>query len=54
MRIEVEAVIPDADPSEPVFEPPAIKWMDRLQELADAGKVDELAKHGEVYVKRAG
>jgi len=48
VRVEVDAVIPDEDPSEPCFEPAAVKWMDELQELADAGKVDELAKYGDV------
>jgi len=54
VRVEVEAVIPDADPSEECFEPPAVQWMDELQRLADEGKIDELAKVGEVYVRRAG
>jgi hypothetical protein len=53
VRVEVEAVIPDADPSEPCFEPPAIKWMDELQRLANENKIDELAKIGEVYVRRS-
>ena len=53
VRVEVDAVIPDEDPSEPCFEPPAVKWMDELQRLADAGDVDALAKVGEVYVRRS-
>jgi hypothetical protein len=53
VRVEVEAVIPDEDASEPCFEPDAVKWMDELQRLADAGAVEELAKHGEVYVRRS-
>lgn len=53
IRVEVEAVIPDADPSEPCFEPDAIRYLDRLQQLADAGDVDELEKHGEVFVRRS-
>lgn len=53
VHVMVDAVIPDADPSEPCFEPPAVKWMDELQQLANEGKVDELAKHGEVYVRRS-
>ncbi len=39
VRVDVDAVIPDADPSEPCFEPPAVRWMDELQRLADAGDV---------------
>jgi hypothetical protein len=53
-RVEVEAIIPDEDPSEPCLELPALRWLDELQQLADDGKIDELAKHGEVYVRRAG
>jgi hypothetical protein len=53
VRVEVEAVIPDADPSEPCFEPPAVKWMDDLQQLADAGDADALAQFGEVFVRRS-
>jgi hypothetical protein len=52
--VEVDAVIPDEDPSEPCFEPKAVTFMDELQRLANEGRVDELAKHGEVYVRRAG
>ena len=53
VRVEVEAVIPDADPSEPCFEPPAVKWMDDLQRLADAGDAEALSKFGEVFVRRS-
>ena len=53
VRVEVDAVVPDEDPSEPCFEPAAVKWMDEIQRLADAGQVDQLAKVGEVYVRRS-
>lgn len=52
-RVEVEAVIPDADPSEPCLEPATVKRLDELQRLADAGDVDALEKHGEVFVRRS-
>jgi hypothetical protein len=54
VHVMVEAVIPEEDPSEPCLEPSTLRWLDELQGLADEGKVDELAKHGEVYVRRAG
>jgi hypothetical protein len=54
VRVEVEAVIPKSDPSEPCLEPDTVRFLDQLQRLANEGKVDELAKHGEVYVRRAG
>ena len=53
VRVEAEAVIPDADPSEPCIEPPTLKWLDELQALADAGDVSALAKVGDVYVRRS-
>ncbi len=52
VRVEAEAVIPDADPSEPCLEPSILRWLDELQQLADAGDVDALSKIGEVYVRR--
>ncbi|MCC6682194.1 MAG: hypothetical protein IT445_14935 [Phycisphaeraceae bacterium] len=53
IHVEVEAVIPDEDPSEPCFEPNVVKYLDQLQELANAGDVEELEKHGTVYVRRS-
>ena len=53
VRVEVQAVIPDADPSEPCLEPATVKWLDELQRLADAGDVESLARAGEVYVRRS-
>jgi hypothetical protein len=52
LRLEVEAVIPDSDPSEPCLEPDTVRFLDRLQELANAGNLAELEKHGTVYVRR--
>lgn len=52
VRVDVDAVIPDEYPAEPCFEPETVRWLDELQQLAEAGDVDELAKHGEVYVRR--
>ena len=53
VHVEVEAVLPDENPSEPCLEPDVIKYLDHLQELANAGNVDELEKHGTVYVRRS-
>jgi len=53
VRVEVDAIIPDADPSEPCLEPPTVRWLDELQRLADAGNIDELSKHGQVHVRRS-
>jgi hypothetical protein len=53
VRVEVEAVIPDSDPSEPCLESETVRWLDDLQRQAKAGKVEELARVGEVYVRRS-
>ena len=53
VRVQVEAIIADADPSEPCLEPQTVRWLDELQRLANEGKVDELEKHGQVYVRRS-
>lgn len=53
VRVQADAVIPDADPSEPCLEPPTLAWLDELQRLADAGDVESLARHGEVFVRRS-
>lgn len=53
VRVEAEAVIPDADPSEPCLEPATLRWLDKLQELADDGDIEALAKVGEVFVRRS-
>jgi hypothetical protein len=52
VRVEVDAVVPDADPSEPCLEPATLRWLDELQKLADAGDVEALADVGEVFVRR--
>jgi hypothetical protein len=52
VRVEVEAIIPDADLTEPCLEPHTLRWLDQLQELADDGNVEALAKVGDVFVRR--
>jgi len=53
VRVFVDAVIPVDDPSEACLEPPTIRFLDSLQQLADAGKVDELQRFGDVYVRKS-
>ena len=53
VRVEVDAIIPDEDSSEPCLEPETLRWLDDLQALADAGRIDELQQHGAVYVRRS-
>jgi hypothetical protein len=52
VRVEAEAVIlPDCP--EPSFEPATVRWLEELQRLADEGDVEELSRHGTVYVRRS-
>lgn len=51
-RVEVDAVIPDADPSEPCLEPATLRRLDELRRLARAGDVAALAESADVYFRR--
>ncbi|HRQ72493.1 MAG TPA: hypothetical protein PLU35_05645 [Phycisphaerales bacterium] len=53
VRIELDAVIPAEDTSEPCLEPPTVRLLDRLRDLAAAGDLDALSKHGRVYVRKS-
>jgi hypothetical protein len=53
VRVEVDAIIPNADPSEPCLEPQTIRFLDDLQLKADRGLISELEKVGDVYVRRS-
>jgi hypothetical protein len=49
VAVEVEAVIPDADPSEPVFEPQTVELLRQVELHAKSGDVEWLKQHGKVY-----
>lgn len=53
VRVEVDAVIPEDDPSEPCFEPVTVKWLDEVREHAEAGDIDWLEKFGDVYLRQS-
>jgi hypothetical protein len=53
VRLNVDAIVPDADPSEPCLEPNTLQFLDEVQRKADAGLIDELSKIGDVYVRRS-
>ena len=53
VKVQVDAVIPDSDPSEPCLDPHVLQFLDDLQDQADRGLIGELAKVGEVYVRRS-
>ena len=49
VAVDVELVIPDADPSEPCYEPEAIEFLQQVEEHAERGDVEWLKRHGRVY-----
>jgi hypothetical protein len=52
VRVEVDALLPMFDPSEPYLEPAVVRLLDELQKLANAGRIEELAQYGRVYVRK--
>ena len=52
LSTDVEAIRPDGEADDLYLKPDVIRFLDRMQQLADAGDVEELAKHGVVYVRR--
>lgn len=53
LSTDVDAIRPDDEPEELYLEPEVVRFLDRMQEFADAGDVDELSKHGVVYVRKS-
>ncbi|MBI3271737.1 MAG: hypothetical protein HYZ53_22290 [Planctomycetes bacterium] len=49
VAVEVEAVIPEDDPSEPCYEAETVELLREVQEHAEGGDVAWLARHGQVY-----
>jgi hypothetical protein len=49
VAVEVEAVIPDADPSEPCYEPAVVELLRQVEAHARAGDLEWLKRHGKVY-----
>jgi len=49
VAVEVEAVVPDADPSEACYEPTTVEFLREVELRANAGDVEWLKRHGKVY-----
>jgi len=49
VAVEVEAIIPDADPGEPCFEPHVVELLRQVESHARRGDLDWLRQHGKVY-----
>ncbi|MBN1346723.1 MAG: hypothetical protein JXQ73_28795 [Phycisphaerae bacterium] len=50
VQVEVDAVIPEDDPSEPCFEPDAVEFLREVHEHAQAGDIDWLKRVGKVFI----
>jgi hypothetical protein len=50
VQVEVDAVIPMDDPSEPCFEPETVDFLRQVHERAEAGDIEWLKHHGKVFV----
>ena len=50
IAVEIEAVIPIDDPSEPCYESETVKFLRDVQEHAERGDEKWLNQHGKVYV----
>ena len=49
VAVEVEAVIPDADPSEPCYEPEVVELLREVEGRARSGDLPWLLRRGKVY-----
>jgi hypothetical protein len=49
VAVEVEAVIPDDDPSEPCYESETVQLLREVEHRARLGDVGWLKRHGKVY-----
>jgi hypothetical protein len=49
VAVEVEAVIPDADPSEPCYESETVELLREVESRARNGDLNWLSQHGKVY-----
>lgn len=49
VAVEVDAIIPDSDPSEACFEPQVVELLRQVESRAKSGDVEWLRRHGKVY-----
>jgi len=49
VAVDVEAVIPLDDPSEPCFEPETVKFLKEIESQSNKGNLAWLKEHGTVY-----
>jgi hypothetical protein len=51
VAVEVEAIFPPDDPSEPCLTPQTVRFLEELAERAEAGDVEALRQAGTVYTR---
>jgi len=49
VAVPVEAIIPDADPTEPCSEPHVVEMLRQVEAHAKAGDLNWLKQHGKVF-----
>ena len=49
VAVEVEAVIPEDDPSEPCYEAEIVQLLHDIEQHAERGDIEWLQQHGKVY-----
>lgn len=49
VAVEVDAIVPDADPSEACYEPDVIELLRQVEAHAKSGDLAWLQQHGKVY-----
>jgi hypothetical protein len=49
VAVEVEAVVPDADPSEVCYEPEVVELLREVEARAKRGDIEWLKRQGKVY-----
>ncbi len=50
VQVKVDAVIPDADHSEPCCEPEVVEFIRQIHDRAEAGDIEWLRTVGDVYI----
>ena len=53
VAVQVEAVIPEADPSEPCYESETVQFLKEVQQRAEQGDREWLMQRGRVYERVA-
>jgi hypothetical protein len=51
VAVEVEAIFPSDDPSEPCLTPQTVRFLEELSERAEVGDVEALRRAGTVYTR---